>query len=81
MKNKQQNKTVLYEEMGLPSNTFTKDDFELQQNPSYGTSHKVTMDTNPAYESCKWLQRTDNCVMLQFCYSLQTNYAYSYVAS
>ena len=28
-------------------------DLELQPNPAYGTSHKVTMDTNPAYESCK----------------------------
>ena len=28
-------------------------DLKMQPNPSYGTSHKVTMDTNPAYESCK----------------------------
>ena len=55
LKNKQQNKTVLYEEMGLSSHTVTKDDFELQRNPSYGTStsNKVTMDTNPVYENCK----------------------------
>ena len=47
----QQNKTVFYEEVGPdPSN---KDDLELQPNPAYGTSKKVTMDTNPAYKSCK----------------------------
>ena len=44
---------VLYEQVCLPSSTIIKNDFELQPNPAYGTSHKVTMDTNPAYESCK----------------------------
>ena len=44
---------VLYEQVRLPSHTVTKNDLELQPNPAYGTSHKVTMDTNPAYESCK----------------------------
>ena len=44
---------VLYEQVCLPSHTVTKNDLELQPNPAYGTSHKVTMDTNPAYESCK----------------------------
>ena len=44
---------VLYEQVCLPSQTVTKNDLELQPNPAYGTSHKVTMDTNPAYESCK----------------------------
>ena len=44
---------VLYEQVCLPSHTVTKNDLELQSNPAYGTSHKVTMDTNPAYESCK----------------------------
>ena len=53
LKNEQQNKTVLCEQVGLPSHTVTKDDLELQPNPAYGTSNKVTMDTNPAYESCK----------------------------
>ena len=52
-KDKQQNKTVLYEQIIRPDQTATKDDLELQPNPAYGTSHKVTMDTNPAYESCK----------------------------
>ena len=53
LKNERQNKTVLYEQVGLPSHTVTKDDLELQPNPAYGTSNKVTMDINPAYESCK----------------------------
>ena len=44
---------VLYEQVRLPSHTVTKNDLELQPNPAYGTSHKVVMDTNPAYESCK----------------------------
>ena len=44
---------VLYEQVCLPSHTVTKNDVELQPNPAYGTSHKVIMDTNPAYESCK----------------------------
>ena len=44
---------ILYEEVCLPSHTVTKNDVELQPNPAYGTSHKVTMDTNPAYESYK----------------------------
>ena len=42
---------VLYEQVCLPSQT--KNNLELQLNPAYGTSHKVIMDTNPAYESCK----------------------------
>ena len=44
---------VLYEQVTVPSSTITKIDLELQPNPAYGTSHKVIMDTNPAYESCK----------------------------
>ena len=44
---------VLYEQVTLPSSTITKNDLELQPNPAYGTSHKVIMDTNPAYESCE----------------------------
>ena len=44
---------VLYEQVTLPSHTVTKNDVELQPNPAYGTSHKVIMDTNPAYETCK----------------------------
>ena len=44
---------VLYEQVRLPSHTVTKNDLELQPNPAYGTSHKVIMNTNPAYESCK----------------------------
>ena len=44
---------VLYEQVSLPSHTVTKNDLELQPNPAYGTSHKVIMGNNPAYESCK----------------------------
>ena len=44
---------VIYEQVCLPSHTVTKNDVELQPNPAYGTGHKVIMDTNPAYESCK----------------------------
>ena len=52
-KNKERNKTVLYEQVGPSNQTITKDDLELQPNPAYGTSHKLIMDTNPAYKSCK----------------------------
>ena len=44
---------VVYEQVCLPSHTVTKNDLELQPNPAYGTSCKVVMDTNPAYETCK----------------------------
>ena len=44
---------VLYEPVGPSSHTISKNDFELQPNPAYGTSHEVIMDTNPTYESCK----------------------------
>jgi len=44
---------VLYEEVSSHSHTITKDDLELQPNPAYGTSDKMIMDTNPAYESYK----------------------------
>ena len=44
---------VLYEQVCIPSKTVTKNDLELQPNPAYGTSSKVVMDINPAYESCK----------------------------
>ena len=44
---------VLYEQVSSTSQAVTKNDLELQPNPAYGTSQKVTMDTNPAYESCK----------------------------
>ena len=42
---------ALYEQVCQPSHS--KNDLELQLNPAYGTSHKVIMDTNPAYASCK----------------------------
>ena len=44
---------VLYEEVSSHSNTITKSDLEMQENPAYGTHPKVIMDANPAYESCK----------------------------
>ena len=40
---------VLYEQVG---HTISKNDLKLQPNPAYGTSHKVIIDTNPAYDSC-----------------------------
>ena len=52
-KDKEQNKTALYEQVGPSNQTITKKDLELETNPAYGTSHQVIMDTNPAYESCK----------------------------
>ena len=52
-KNEQQNKAVFYEQVGPSNKNISKNDLELQPNPAYGTSYKVTMDTNPAYESCK----------------------------
>ena len=51
--NKQPLKDQAYEQVRPSSHTVTKNDLELQPNPAYGTSHKVTMDTNPAYESYK----------------------------
>ena len=44
---------VVYELVGPPTHTVTKDDLDIQKNPAYDLSHKVAMDTNPAYESCK----------------------------
>ena len=44
---------MLYEQVGPSNQTITKNDLELQPNPAYGTNHKIIMDTNPAYESCK----------------------------
>jgi len=53
LKDNQQNKAALYESVSPPSQTITKNELELQPNPAYGTSHKVVMDANPAYESSK----------------------------
>ena len=44
---------VLYEQVGPPSHTVTKEDLKLQPNPAYSVSPKVIMDANPAYENCK----------------------------
>ena len=45
---------VLYEQVSPSSHIISKkNDLELQPNPAYGTSHKVIMDTNPAYDSWK----------------------------
>ena len=52
--NKLPEEKVLYEQVHIPSHSVSsKNDLELQPNPAYGTSHKVIMDTNPAYASCK----------------------------
>ena len=53
LKDKEQSKTVFYEQVGPNNQAIAKNDLELQPNPAYCTSHKVIMDTNPAYESCK----------------------------
>ena len=37
---------ALYERVCLSSKTITKDAFELQPNPAYGTNDKVIMDTS-----------------------------------
>ena len=44
---------IVYDTVGPINQTSNKEDLELQPNPAYGTSHKVIMDINPAYESCK----------------------------
>ena len=44
--------TVIYDTVGPPSQTNNKRDYELP-NPGYGANHKVALDTNPAYKSCK----------------------------
>ena len=66
---------MLYEQIVLPDKTVTKNDVELQPHPAYGTSHEVTMDTNPAYNSYKWLT-------VQFYYSLKVHRViYTYVTT
>ena len=54
-KDKEQSKTVLYEQVGPSNRNITKNDVELQPNPAYGVSREMIMDTNPAYESCKYV--------------------------
>ena len=44
---------TLYELVDSPNKTISKVDPELEPNPAYGTIHNMTMDANPAYESCK----------------------------
>ena len=44
---------LVYDTVGEPNLKSKEADLELQQNPAYDTSHKMIMDTNPAYESCK----------------------------
>ena len=44
--------TVIYDTVGPPSRTSDKADMEVV-NPAYTKNHKVAMDTNPAYKSCK----------------------------
>ena len=51
--NQSPQETALYEQVNPSNKTITKDDFELQPNPAYGASDKVTMDANPAYEGYK----------------------------
>ena len=42
---------VLYEQVGPPSSTITRNNLQLQPVPTCETSHTVTMDTNPAYQT------------------------------
>ena len=44
---------ALCELVDLPNKTISEVNFELEPNPAYGTIRNMTMDTNPAYESCK----------------------------
>ena len=44
---------IVYDTVDLPGKKSDEVGLELQPNPAYGTSHKVIMDTNPVYESCK----------------------------
>ena len=44
--------TVIYDTVGPPSRTSDKADMEIV-NPAYTENHKVAMDSNPAYKSCK----------------------------
>ena len=53
LNNQSPQEKVLYEQVSSTSQAVTKNDLELQPNPAYGISHKVIMDTNPAYESWK----------------------------
>ena len=41
----------LYETVITPA--ITKSDVKLEANPAYGTSDRVIMNDNPAYQSCK----------------------------
>ena len=44
--------TVIYDTVGPPNRTSDKADLQVI-NPAYTKNHKVAMDTNPAYKSCK----------------------------
>ena len=43
--------TIVYDTVDLSSSN--KGALEVQPNPAYGTSHKLVMDANPAYDSYK----------------------------
>ena len=49
LKDKQQNNTLLNDQIIQLNNTVTKDDLELQSNPAHGSSHKVTIGSNSTY--------------------------------
>ena len=49
LKDKQQNNTLLYDQIVQLDNTVTKDALELQSNPAHGSSHKVTIGSNSTY--------------------------------
>jgi len=37
----------------VSTSAITKSDMKLEANPAYGTSDRVAMNDNPAYQSCK----------------------------
>ena len=49
LKNKEQGKIVLYEQVGPSNQAITKDGLELQPNPVYGTSRELIYN---GYQSC-----------------------------
>ena len=44
---------ALCELVDLPNKMISEVNLELEPNSAYVTSHNLTMNTNPAYESCK----------------------------
>ena len=45
--------TAVYDTVNPPAIIKDDHDVKLEANPAYGTTDRVIMDDNPAYESCK----------------------------